>query len=129
MIGVLPATGATIASFLAYILEKKLAKNPRVFVKISEVLRRVEGKVPMDLVFYKPRLDYLWQVFGEDRVIFGSDWPNSDNWAEYPAVFGIVREYAMSKGRAAAEEYFWLNSVAAYRWVKRTREQPGIARQ
>ena len=33
LIGVLPATGATIASFLAYILEKKVAKDPSRFGK------------------------------------------------------------------------------------------------
>jgi len=33
VIGVLPATGATIASFLAYILEKKVAKDPSRFGK------------------------------------------------------------------------------------------------
>jgi putative tricarboxylic transport membrane protein len=32
-VGVLPATGATIASFLAYIVEKKVAKNPEEFGK------------------------------------------------------------------------------------------------
>jgi putative tricarboxylic transport membrane protein len=33
LIGVLPATGATIASFIAYIVEKKLAKDPSRFGK------------------------------------------------------------------------------------------------
>ena len=33
VIGVLPATGATIASFVAYIVEKKLAKDPSRFGK------------------------------------------------------------------------------------------------
>jgi putative tricarboxylic transport membrane protein len=33
LIGVLPATGATIASFLAYIVEKKIAKDPSRFGK------------------------------------------------------------------------------------------------
>ena len=28
------------------------------------------------------------------------------------------------KGRAAAEKYFWKNSVQAYRWVKRDASQP-----
>jgi putative tricarboxylic transport membrane protein len=32
-VGVLPATGATIASFLSYIVEKKVAKNPEEFGK------------------------------------------------------------------------------------------------
>ena len=26
---------------------------------------------------YKRRLDLLWDAFGEDRVVFGSDWPDN----------------------------------------------------
>ncbi len=67
------------------------------YVKISEVLRRVgtgaTSRVPTDLDFYRPKLDELFGIFGEDRLLFGSDWPNSDNWAPYPQVFGIVHEY------------------------------------
>jgi len=36
-----------------------------------------------------------------------------------------VRDYFNSKGRAAAEKYFWKNSGAAYRWVRRDDKQPG----
>jgi predicted TIM-barrel fold metal-dependent hydrolase len=81
--------------------------------------------VPEDLAFYRDRLDAIFHLFGEDRVLYGSDWPNSDNWAPYPAVFHVVHEYFTGKGRAIAEKYFWKNSVAAYRWVKRTPAQPG----
>src|SRR6185503_18750553 len=65
---------------------REIGKRRQVYVKISEVLRRVDGKVPEDLSFYKPRIDSLFEVFGEDRVLYGSDWPNSDNWAPYPKV-------------------------------------------
>ena len=58
-------------------------------------------------------------LFGEDRLVYGSDWPNSDNWGAYPTVFRIVHEYFTAKGRAVAEKYFWKNSVKAYQWVKR----------
>ncbi len=116
---------ADAAARTAYIGDlRELAKRPHVYVKISEVLRRVDGRVPEDLSFYKPRLDELFDIFGEDRVLFGSDWPNSDNWAPYPKVLSVVREYFMGKGRAAAEKYFWKNSVAAYRWVRRADNQP-----
>jgi predicted TIM-barrel fold metal-dependent hydrolase len=103
---------------------RELAARPHVYVKISEVLRRVDGRVPEDLDFYRPRLDELFGIFGEDRVLYGSDWPNSDNWAEYPKVLAVVREYFMAKGRAIAEKYFWRNSLAAYRWVRRAENQP-----
>ena len=104
---------------------RELAARPRVYVKISEVVRRVNGQVPLDLPFYRPRLDQLSEIFGEDRLLYGSDWPNSDNWTQYPEVLRLVREYFTGKGRAAAEKYFWKNSVAAYRWVKRAPNQPG----
>lgn len=104
--------------------QREFAQRPQVFVKISEVLRRVDGRVPIDLAFYRGRLDALFEVFGEDRVLFGSDWPNSDQWAEYGIGFGLVREFFTSKGRAAAEKYFWKNSVKAYRWVHRDASQP-----
>lgn len=104
-----------------------LGKRPQVYVKVSSVLRHVDGKVPADLDFYRERLDVLWEIFGEDRLIYGSDWPHSDLWGPYPEVFRIVREYFLGKSREAQEKYFWKNSVAAYRWAKRDASQPQIA--
>jgi L-fuconolactonase len=103
---------------------RELGKRPQVYVKISEVLRRVEGKIPQELNFYRDRLDEIFGIFGEDRVIFGSDWPNSDQWLPFDVELRLVREYFHSKGRAVAEKYFWKNSLAAYKWVKRDGSQP-----
>jgi len=98
---------------------RDLGRRPQVYVKISEVLRRVNGRVPNDLDFYRERLDEIWETFGEDRLMYGSDWPNSDHWAPYPEVFKIARDYVASKGARAGEKFFWKNSMAAYHWVKR----------
>jgi predicted TIM-barrel fold metal-dependent hydrolase len=103
---------------------RELGKRPQVYVKVSEVLRRVDGRVPDDLNFYRPRLDEIWDIFGQDRLLYASDWPNSDQWAPYPQVFRIVQEYFTAKGPAVAEKFFWKNSIAAYRWVKREAGQP-----
>lgn len=102
----------------------ELAKRPKIYVKGSAVLRRVDGRVPSEMAFYRPRLDELWETFGEDRMVYGSDWPNSDQWGPYEQVFGIVRDYMAAKSRAAAEKFFWRNSISAYRWVKRSPDQP-----
>jgi L-fuconolactonase len=112
-----PTEPAAHKAFHANLLE--LGKRPQVYLKVSEVLRRVDGRVPDDLAFYRPRLDQLFDIFGEDRLVYGSDWPNSDQWAPYAQVLKIVREYFTAKGPAIAEKFFWKNSVAAYRWVKR----------
>ncbi len=116
-----PADGGARARHEANLRE--LANRPQVYVKISQVLRRVDGRVPEQLSFYRSRIDELFGIFGEDRLLYGSDWPNSDNWAPYPVVFKLVQEYFLAKGRPAAEKYFWKNSVAAYRWTPRDASQ------
>jgi L-fuconolactonase len=105
---------------------KEFQKRPQVYVKVSEVLRREDGRVGEDLSFYRDTLDAMWGTFGEDRVLYGSDWPNSDQWAPYNVELSVVREYVRGKGRVAEEKYFWRNSVAAYRWVKREAGQPSL---
>lgn len=104
---------------------RELAQRPQIFVKVSAVLRRDGGRAITDLAFYRPRLDELWETFGPDRLLYGSDWPNSDPAGAYWEVLGVVREYFTGKGREAAEKFFWKNSRRAYRWVKREAGQPG----
>jgi L-fuconolactonase len=103
---------------------KEIGKRPQIYVKISEVFRREDGKIPTDLSFYRGTLDEIFGVFGEDRVLFGSDWPNSDTWKPYGDVLRIVQEYFAGKGPVASEKYFWKNSQKAYRWIKRHPSQP-----
>jgi predicted TIM-barrel fold metal-dependent hydrolase len=117
-----PAESVAQASYDASM--KAIRDRPQIYVKVSEVLRRVDDKIPVDLEFYRPRLDEILDVFGIDRVLYGSDWPNGDQWLPVPVGFKIVQEYFTVKGQAAAEKYFWRNSTKAYKWVKRTASQP-----
>jgi L-fuconolactonase len=103
---------------------RELGQRPQVYVKVSEVVRPIGGEVHYDLSFYRARLDEICETFGDDRVLYGSDWPNSDNSAPFARELTVVREYFLGKGRAAAEKFFWKNSVAAYRWVRREASQP-----
>ena len=106
---------------------KELAARPHVFVKLSSVYRRINGEVPRELSVYRATLDELLGYFGENRTLYGSDWPNSDNWRPITDVLAIVQEYFAAKPRSVAEKYFWKNSVAAYRWVKRDPSQPAAS--
>jgi len=116
-----PTEPAARASYDASM--ESLRTRPHVYTKLSAVLRKVNGTIPTDLEFYKPRLDEIVDVFGFDRVLYGSNWPDSDKWLPVPVEFGIVHEYMMGKGRKAAEKFFWRNSVDAYKWVKRNGSQ------
>ena len=104
---------------------EELAARPRVFVKVSAVLLEKDGKVAYELEPYRETLDHIWETFGEDRLLYGSDWPNSDTWGSYEQVLAVVREYFSEKSREAQEKYFWRNSMSAYNWVKRAANQPG----
>ena len=97
----------------------ELGKRRQVYAKVSNVLRRSQNHVPVSLDFYRPSLDELWDVFGQDRLIYGSNWPVSNLVAPYGSVFRIVQEYFSAKGTDACEKYFWKNSQAAYRWRAR----------
>ncbi len=105
---------------------RELAQNPHVFVKLSEIPVRQKGRLETDPRFYAASLDALWDVFGEDHVLFGSDWPNSDHVASYAQTFGIVRGYVSRKSAEAQQKFFWKNSIAAYRWQPRRADQPRL---
>jgi predicted TIM-barrel fold metal-dependent hydrolase len=96
-------------------------------VKGSEILRRVDGAVPKDLVSYRTWLDQLWEIFGEDRMLFGSDWPNSDHLASFADTFNIARHYISARGKEATEKYLWKNSIAVYGWKPRSATQAELA--
>jgi L-fuconolactonase len=117
----IPSQKEERAAYWAHL--KALGQNPRVFIKLSEVPVREAEHLRTDAAFYTERLDLLWEIFGEDRILFGSDWPNSDHVAGYAETLGIVREYVAGKGAKATEKYFWSNSIAAYRWKPRRLNQ------
>jgi predicted TIM-barrel fold metal-dependent hydrolase len=99
---------------------KRASENQNVFCKVSALVEQTKaeyGKAPTDTAYYLPILDHLWECFGEDRLVYGSNWPVSDKGAPYEVVFRIVKEYFTAKGGSAAEKYFFRNSENAYRWV------------
>lgn len=97
----------------------ELARRPNVFAKISDVVRRVNNQIIDDPAHYRPALDELFDLFGPDRVVFGSNWPVSDRVAPYGTIRRVVADYFASKGPAVMEKYFWRNSHVAYRWLRR----------
>jgi len=109
-----PAQAAERAAYEAALRE--LGKRPRVYAKVSNVVRKQRNHVPEDVNFYRPSLDQLWDIFGPDRLVYGSNWPVSNLIAPYSIVFKVVRDYFAGKDRQASEKYFWKNAKAAYRW-------------
>ena len=108
-------------------LLKEFEQRPNVSCKLSAIIHRVNGVVSTALADHKPRLDLLAGTFGVDRVMFGSDWPNSDATTSLDRIVAIARAYYADKPRAAAERYFWRNSARIHKWTPRTSGQPRLA--
>ena len=94
----------------------EISQKENVYVKVSNVLRKVEGKAIVDPEKYFPVLEKIWTIFGEDKVIFGSNWPVSERIAKYEDVFNVVNAFVKTKGVDVSRKYFCENSRRAYRW-------------
>jgi predicted TIM-barrel fold metal-dependent hydrolase len=110
-------------------LVKEMAARPNIFVKLSAVYhpRQDTRQVVDDYSFLRDRLEYLYGMFGEDRVIFGSDYPNSYGVATISEEVGLMKKFFSTRSRAQAEKYFWRNAAHVYKFVTRTSDQPGFA--
>ena len=103
-----------------------LAAHPNFYVKLSQVIHpNLQGIIEQNLEAYRARLDRLTAAFGEDRVMYGSNWPETVGKATIPQSVAMMRSYFADKPRARAEKYFWRNSRSVYKWVKRAGNQPG----
>lgn len=118
----LPGEPSALSEYMSDLAE--LAKRPRVYMKLTEIVHKVNEVTITDLNVYKDKLDRLWDLFGDDRVIFGSDWPNSEHVGTFDEVMAVGRAYIATRGPAVAEKVYWRNSAAAYRWSPREPSQP-----
>jgi len=100
---------------------EQVAMSPNVFAKVSGLVEGAgQTSKPASVVteYYAPWLDVIWSAFGEDRLIYGSNWPVSELYAPLFDVQRIVEEYFSGKRRNALEKVFAGNASLAYRWRK-----------
>lgn len=91
------------------------AKHSNVFCKVSALVEQTGQKeAPREGKYYRPVLDTLWELFGENRLLFGSNWPVSSRGAPYEVIVGITRDYFKAKSETAATKFFLANAKAAY---------------
>ena len=91
------------------------ARNPNVFCKVSGLFQQSHLQPsPTDLEFYRPVLDELWKVFGENRLIYGSNWPVTMRGGSYASYKAVVFEFLEPKGRTAMEKVLASNAYQFY---------------
>ena len=95
---------------------KKLAENKNVSCKISGLYQRsVPQPAPQSIDHYQTVLDVLWENFGKERLIYGSNWPVTKHTGSYESYRRLVDQFISEKGQDAREHYFWKNAAKAYR--------------
>lgn len=93
-------------------------KQRGAFVKVSGLHRprNATPGAPFQAAEYKPVMDFIWDIFGEDLLVYAG---------RNKAALDILQAYFLEKGRPAVEKFFWKNSVTAFRWIHRDASQPG----
>jgi L-fuconolactonase len=109
----LPTDPDVLKGYAANLRELRARKA---YAKISSLPGyRSNSDVQPDSAVYRPGLDFLWDIFGEDFLVYAG---------RNKAALAIMKPYFTAKGRPAAEKFFWKNSVPAYRWIRRDPGQP-----
>lgn len=108
---------------------KRMATFPRIYIKVSGLMERLSGRALDEaasdrLSPYRATLETLWNIFGADRLIYGSNWPVSEHAGDFIAQgLNIVRPFFAEKGSVASENFFWRTSKDVYNWQPRLPSQ------
>jgi predicted TIM-barrel fold metal-dependent hydrolase len=112
---------------------KEIGQRPNISTKLSwNVItlamtdHQEGGRAVAGLPAYKDQLDMLTGTFGEDRVMFCSNYPQTVGpvVTRVEQISRLAKSYYADKPRPVAEKFFWKNALAIYRWVKRAPAQP-----
>ena len=92
---------------------KKLARFPNVYCKLSGMVTEAdwENWEPEDFSSY---LDIVFECFGPERLMFGSDWPVLTVAASYAWVVRLISDYLESYTPMDREKVFGINCSEFY---------------
>jgi L-fuconolactonase len=95
------------------ILIKELAQHPHVYCKLSGLLTEAKWKAWSVNEFY-PYLDTVFEAFGTDRLMFGSDWPAILLSGMYVQWKSLLENYMAEYNGEDREKVFGTNAVQFY---------------
>ena len=91
----------------------KLAKNQNVYCKLSGLVTETKNYNFKDDDFL-PYIDFIFQNFGSDRIMFGSDWPVCLLAADYDKVFDLIFNYIELNSKNTTRKVFGENAIKIY---------------
>lgn len=92
---------------------RTVAQSPNVYCKVSGLITEADWHTWRKEEF-RPYLDVVFNAFGNDRVIFGSDWPVCLLAGKYGQVKQLIVDYTTDFSAADRAKIFGLNAVHFY---------------
>jgi L-fuconolactonase len=93
---------------------KELAKHPNLFCKVSGLVTEADWR-NWKADDFKPYLDVVFDAFGADRIMYGSDWPVCLLAATYQQVRDILADYTSNFSSLDRVKIFRLNASRFYK--------------
>jgi L-fuconolactonase len=90
-----------------------VAAYPNVYCKISGMVTEANWKQWQNADF-KIYIDTVVDLFGTNRIMYGSDWPVCTLSATYQQQYNIVQEYFATFSKAEQDSFFGLNATQFY---------------
>lgn len=88
---------------------QQIARHPNVMCKVSGMLTEADWS-DWESKDFTPYLDIVFEAFGTQRILFGSDWPVCLVAGSYAQVKGLVSDY-LRKYSAAEQADIWANNT------------------
>jgi L-fuconolactonase len=92
---------------------KTIAANPNVFCKVSGLVTEADWH-NWRAEDFSPYFDVVFEAFGTDRLMFGSDWPVCLLAGTYRSVKRLVADYARHFTDADKEKLLGSNAIDFY---------------
>jgi L-fuconolactonase len=92
---------------------KALAEYPNVHCKLSGMITEAAWNQWEEKDFY-PYMDTVMEAFGEDRLMFGSDWPVCKLSGSYEQVVGLMEGYFKGHSESTLQKIWHTNAINFY---------------
>ncbi|GAB3851511.1 amidohydrolase family protein [Hymenobacter terrigena] len=91
---------------------RAVAAHGNAWCKVSGLITEADWQhwQPAD---FRPYIDTVFEAFGPDKVLFGSDWPVCLVAGQYPRVVGLL-EYYLAAFSATEQAQFWADNACEF---------------
>jgi L-fuconolactonase len=93
---------------------KAIARHENVWCKVSGMITEADWQSWV-ISDFEPYLDIIFEAFGPDRVMFGSDWPVCNLAGGYQQMLSVVKNYTAKLSEDEQARFWGLNAIEFYK--------------